>query len=205
MIATSVTSLAANWPGVERREDHPRRARLTEMSREELIRELLTDPVTGIGNLRALQECEEQQKAERQAIRYAVVDVDSLKWVNDNWGHKAGDALLCAVAWSLTSQTRVWAYRTGGDEFVVVSSDMNALEAALLSASIRCEDFLFEWKDGAGQRWGAKGATFTYGLGATTAVADAKMTASKQKRERNGLRAPRGAKPANLNARRVRD
>jgi GGDEF domain-containing protein len=204
MIATTVNSLASNWPGVERRQDHERRARVSEMSREELIRELLTDPVTGIGNLRQFREHEEQRKADRLPTRYAVVDVDSLKWVNDQWGHAAGDALLCAVAWVLASQARIGVYRTGGDEFVVMADDTNTLEAALLQAYLRLEDFLFEWKDGAGQRWGSRGATFTYGVAATMAVADAKMTANKQKRERSGLRASRGEKPANLNARRVR-
>lgn len=63
-------------------------------------------------------------------------DVNNLKYVNDHFGHDAGDALLQKAAESiraLTSDT-VHGYRMGGDEFILVSmnctqNDMKTLLA----------------------------------------------------------------------------
>jgi diguanylate cyclase (GGDEF)-like protein len=51
-----------------------------------------------------------------------LVDVDGLKQVNDEFGHAAGDALLCCVAESLRTNTRPGdvLIRWGGDEFLLL-------------------------------------------------------------------------------------
>jgi diguanylate cyclase (GGDEF)-like protein len=51
-----------------------------------------------------------------------LVDLDRFKWVNDTFGHNAGDDLLCAVARSLEEAVgdQGHAVRLGGDEFAVV-------------------------------------------------------------------------------------
>lgn len=55
-----------------------------------------------------------------------VADLDGLKDVNDRYGHPAGDAAIRAVAAGLRSLIRQGdrIYRWGGDEFVVVLSEM---------------------------------------------------------------------------------
>lgn len=51
-----------------------------------------------------------------------LVDLDRFKWVNDTFGHNAGDDLLCAVARTLEECVgdQGHAVRLGGDEFAVV-------------------------------------------------------------------------------------
>ena len=51
-----------------------------------------------------------------------LVDLDRFKWVNDTFGHNAGDDLLCSVARSLEEAVgdQGHAVRLGGDEFAVV-------------------------------------------------------------------------------------
>lgn len=63
-----------------------------------------------------------------------MIDVDHFKWVNDRYGHPAGDAVLAAVALGLTKTFRRKAdflARFGGDEFaaVILEADANAARA----------------------------------------------------------------------------
>jgi diguanylate cyclase (GGDEF)-like protein len=68
-----------------------------------------------------------------------LVDLDRFKWVNDTFGHNAGDDLLCAVARSLEEAVgdQGHAVRLGGDEFaVVVPKAGNDAELAELGKQI---------------------------------------------------------------------
>jgi diguanylate cyclase (GGDEF)-like protein/PAS domain S-box-containing protein len=84
------------------------------------------DPLTGLGNRRALQEDLDllEIRVTRYGHRYciALLDVDNFKSYNDHYGHQAGDDVLQAVASQLTSQKRSGdsVYRYGGDEFLCI-------------------------------------------------------------------------------------
>ena len=86
----------------------------------------LVDPLTGVGNRRALERDLERSLA--QAVRHGhplsvvMIDLDGLKAVNDRHGHDAGDQALKALAGSFVENLRLGDgfYRTGGDEFVAV-------------------------------------------------------------------------------------
>jgi diguanylate cyclase (GGDEF)-like protein/PAS domain S-box-containing protein len=88
-----------------------------------------TDPLTGVGNRRALEE----RFAQLPRTRFAVVaiDVDDLKRVNDTHGHAAGDELLKGVAAACAAQLRPSdaLARTGGDEFVALLVDSDGTGA----------------------------------------------------------------------------
>jgi diguanylate cyclase (GGDEF)-like protein len=84
------------------------------------------DPLTGLGNRRALQEDLEllEARVSRYGHRYcmALIDVDRFKSYNDTYGHQAGDDVLRAVAAELRSQARGGdaLYRYGGEEFLCI-------------------------------------------------------------------------------------
>jgi diguanylate cyclase (GGDEF)-like protein len=75
------------------------------------------DPLTTIGNRYALNE-----KLEKINHHFVIVfiDFDGLKLINDNLGHKQGDALLVAGANLMRDEINKLGnvFRTGGDEFV---------------------------------------------------------------------------------------
>ncbi|HEY2438144.1 MAG TPA: diguanylate cyclase, partial [Solirubrobacteraceae bacterium] len=83
--------------------------------------EALTDPLTGIGNRRALSAVLERRLNEPQpaSMILALFDLDGFKTYNDDFGHAAGDALLQRLANALTAVLAPHAsvYRMGGDEF----------------------------------------------------------------------------------------
>lgn len=98
-------------------------------------RQLERDPLTGLGNRRALSLQGEQWLADsvrhRHPLAMLVLDLDRFKAVNDVHGHPVGDRVLCKVADTLMAVTRTadLCVRLGGDEFVVLLPETD-LEAA---------------------------------------------------------------------------
>ncbi|PIB24432.1 hypothetical protein BFP76_04295 [Amylibacter kogurei] len=84
----------------------------------------ITDPLTGLGNRRALMRFVRRLLSRELAKNFAVIlmDLDHFKAVNDSFGHAAGDYVLKTVANRLRSETRPldMVARLGGDEFVMV-------------------------------------------------------------------------------------
>ncbi|HEY0870045.1 MAG TPA: diguanylate cyclase [Acidothermaceae bacterium] len=86
----------------------------------------LLDPLTGLGNRRALEEEFEQLEARvaRYGHRYciAMLDIDNFKAFNDIYGHQAGDQALRDVAGQLRAEARKGdaLYRYGGEEFLCI-------------------------------------------------------------------------------------
>ena len=78
------------------------------------------DPLTGALNRRALTDWLTAHPMGPAFL--AVIDVDQFKTFNDNYGHDAGDAVLCALADNLRAAVRSddMVVRYGGDEFVIV-------------------------------------------------------------------------------------
>jgi diguanylate cyclase (GGDEF)-like protein len=101
------------------------------------------DPLTGLYNRRYLVEQAPRlwRQARRDGTRVAamVLDLDHFKRLNDAHGHAAGDAVLRAVADSLTATVRpadVLA-RTGGEELVVMGMVSDPDEATRLAERLR--------------------------------------------------------------------
>lgn len=61
-------------------------------------------------------------------IGIAVFDLNGLKQVNDQYGHLAGDTLIQITASIFQQVFSQYTYRTGGDEFVVIQSDISKEE-----------------------------------------------------------------------------
>ncbi|MGY3931925.1 GGDEF family protein [Aeromonas encheleia] len=80
----------------------------------------LLDPMTRLGNRRALQAQLKQSLRLGRAQALVVLDLKRFKQVNDLLGYQVGDRLLQTVAAKLRQQYPGRAYRLGGDEFAVV-------------------------------------------------------------------------------------
>lgn len=109
-------------------------------SGEHLRREAQTDHLTGLANRAELMQrmaeaCAElpdpQAQVRGRAFAVLYIDLDGFKAVNDSHGHAAGDEILQRVADGLRQATgpdEVVA-RIGGDEFVALLRDADALTA----------------------------------------------------------------------------
>jgi len=97
------------------------------------------DPLTGVGNRRAMDERLTAARDSGRAVTLLAVDVDDLKLVNDTYGHACGDELLQVVANLLVEQARATdaVIRSGGDEFFVVLDQPDAGGGAQLAERIR--------------------------------------------------------------------
>jgi diguanylate cyclase (GGDEF)-like protein/PAS domain S-box-containing protein len=102
------------------------------------------DILTSLPNRALLEDRLEQgiALAQRHSRRLAVlfIDLDRFKHINDSVGHLMGDKLLKAVALRITSCVRSsdTVSRQGGDEFIVLLSEVaHAEDAALIAEKIR--------------------------------------------------------------------
>jgi diguanylate cyclase (GGDEF)-like protein len=59
-----------------------------------------------------------------------MIDLDKFRFINDNWGHEAGDKVLKSVAKTFkeTMRKSEHVYRFGGDEFVILMEDITKRE-----------------------------------------------------------------------------
>lgn len=89
----------------------------------------ITDELTELNNRRGFYRLAEQALYASQrrggTCALAYLDVDTLKWVNDEQGHRTGDAMIVDVAKVLRATVRKSDIiaRLGGDEFCVLSAD----------------------------------------------------------------------------------
>jgi diguanylate cyclase (GGDEF)-like protein/putative nucleotidyltransferase with HDIG domain len=100
-----------------------------------LGRAAMTDPLTGLRNHRAFHEDLDGSLRHAQrsgaCVSLVMLDLDSLKQVNDSLGHQAGDDRLRLLADAIRSAASdpESAYRIGGDEFAVVLDGLRTWEA----------------------------------------------------------------------------
>jgi diguanylate cyclase (GGDEF)-like protein len=106
---------------------HVRRQRAGLEAGAEVARRLArVDPLTGLGNRRAFDEALTieiaRSEREREPLSVGLVDLDSLKRINDRLGHLEGDRCLreTARAMERTLRSTDLCFRWGGDEFAVV-------------------------------------------------------------------------------------
>jgi diguanylate cyclase (GGDEF)-like protein/PAS domain S-box-containing protein len=110
---------------------------------ENLRQEVLTDPLSGLGNRRLLGIMAEFRfTAMRQGAAgfgLFIVDIDHFKEVNDAYGHAAGDKALKMVAFTLTQAVRPLdaVVRWGGDEFILLCPNVSSGNLEALAERIR--------------------------------------------------------------------
>jgi diguanylate cyclase (GGDEF)-like protein len=117
---------------------------LVKEGREEHFRQAsLVDPLTGIWNRRAFLEF-----ASRRLIRAAIhkqaaalisFDLDHFKYINDRYGHLAGDRMLCSFCDVMTDALRTGDLfgRIGGEEFACLLVDVSTADAMATAERLR--------------------------------------------------------------------
>lgn len=135
-----------------------------------------------------------------RALRYqerfiiAIFDIDRLKYVNDTFGHLAGDQMLLTIASAIRASCRKSDVigRFGGDEFVALyhTSDKEMMEKSIarILSTLRTRNVNFGDKDKKHR------LSFSYGLAlfpndgesleALTAVADSHLYAMKSEHKK---------------------
>ena len=105
------------------------------------------DGLTGLNNRAAYEEhvarLEDEIRGGTADFAIALFDVNSLKEVNDKYGHKKGDEVIRSAAFALQSTFREGKlYRIGGDEFLVILENSYA-ELLEKLASLRGDQGVF--------------------------------------------------------------
>jgi diguanylate cyclase (GGDEF)-like protein len=130
---------------------------ITDVTRERereqaLAHSALHDPLTGLANRRLIDAHLDVALARAHRGEHSLgvlfLDLDGFKQVNEDHGHKAGDAVLAEFAQRLTSAVRAsdpvgratdpatLVSRPGGDEFMVILSDLGADPGPAIAAVV---------------------------------------------------------------------
>ncbi|GEM02905.1 PAS domain S-box-containing protein/diguanylate cyclase (GGDEF) domain-containing protein [Halolactibacillus halophilus] len=107
MVATDITEIKQNQALIEHQANH--------------------DELTGIGNRKYFKtvadEAIKQADQDNEGFAVMFLDLDRFKYVNDTFGHDAGDKLLIDVANRIKAVIKDsdFVFRFGGDEFIVLT------------------------------------------------------------------------------------
>ena len=109
---------------------------------EDLNKQVFVDALTHVKNKSAYGQWQEKidtaiKNGEQEPFAVVVCDINDLKTVNDQYGHKEGDACIknaCAKICSVFSHSPV--FRIGGDEFVAILSGEDYLQRKRLMDQI---------------------------------------------------------------------
>lgn len=110
---------------------------------DELVKETITDGLTGIGNRRhfdeTLAERFEQARSFNSQLGVVLVDADRFKSLNDTHGHQAGDVVLIELAQRMEEQVgdRGTVCRYGGEEFAIILPGADRRAAAAMAEAVR--------------------------------------------------------------------
>lgn len=116
---------------------------LTREQRDQLVELAHKDPLTGVGNRRALdtklaEVCALQARSD-VPCSLLLIDIDNFKEVNDEFGHAVGDQILVRLTEVIAFRIRNTdsLYRIGGEEFVVIVEGQTRDKARRLAEQLR--------------------------------------------------------------------
>jgi diguanylate cyclase (GGDEF)-like protein len=124
----------------------------------------LTDALTGLNNRRGFMILATGLLKFARRVSYSVclmyIDLDSLKYINDTFGHAAGDAAIMEFSRILVDTFRDSDVigRMGGDEFVVMIADASESDLASIQVRLQSNIDLYNLK-------AADGQAFSFSLG----------------------------------------
>ncbi len=156
-----------------------------------------TDKFTDVGNRAAFDENRAVYQQIDSNFFVIIMDIDNLKYINDNYGHKYGDSIIKMLAEKLKSgfdsRYKKDIYRIGGDEFCIIYYAPNDIDIDGMLEQITEEYDLSSIDNGVsnyslsyGYKYydGANGASFDRVLH----LADQAMYHKKSKKKNNRIR-----------------
>lgn len=128
-------------------EEVEERTKKIESQKEELKILSQTDTLTGIYNRNKLNEIVIDRQEYDTVYSIIMMDIDDFKVVNDTYGHNVGDIILKEFTEILKKSTRKSDFlgRWGGEEFIIICSDVEKEQALRIAEVIRknVENFVF--------------------------------------------------------------
>jgi len=114
---------------------------MNQMLSELYVRDTMTGMYNRLGYQTYACRLFDQKKRERENLLILFVDMDRLKYINDNYGHEHGDFAIKTISGAILHHCPKGAVpvRTGGDEFLVVLRLIGQAQAELLVREIRSE------------------------------------------------------------------
>lgn len=107
------------------------------------LKSALRDDLTGFGNRRAL-DASLHREAElsvrhKTPLSIVMLDIDYFKKINDSMGHLAGDKILKDLSAAIKKSARQsdLCFRYGGEEFLIILDDTDAIQAISIAERIR--------------------------------------------------------------------
>lgn len=190
---------------MDRRKDFKTRALfeslLSKMTREELLEAAMDsffDTLTGLPKRNALSKSLELMGDD---VMFCLIDIDNFKFINDVFGHQAGDQILIKLSKIMELESLGHAYRLGGDEFLIVDSEpsIRAVIDRIRHDASKVDLYFTALRDYKEIEEGSlvikKGIDISVGIGKEIQDADAAMLNDKKEREITGIRSVRGRIP----------
>ena len=121
------------------------RMKITQEKKLIAEKEAKTDVLTGLSNRRYYYKIgtKEYQRLKRNERNASVIvfDIDNFKTINDSYGHAIGDLVLKNISRIIKETIREYdyAFRMGGDEFLLLLPETEVVEAYNLAERIRKE------------------------------------------------------------------
>lgn len=110
-----------------------------EVEKVQLMREAITDPLTGVWNRQGMERTFELMRQDISDAIYVLVilDLDNFKAINDTYGHQQGDQYLRELGRILAAVPKAKPFRFGGDEFCLLFRGMTVPEVKQACREIR--------------------------------------------------------------------
>lgn len=108
--------------------------KITLDSEQKLARAAEEDALTGLNNRHymnnVLEFLRDRCRRENDNISVAMMDIDDFKYINDTYGHNAGDAILVGISEKLRALCDIDTYagRWGGEEFLIALSGNSSFD-----------------------------------------------------------------------------
>lgn len=153
-----------------------------------IISELEMDALTGFKTRKAyyhdIEMIEQEEEKSQQPVGVVFMDINGLKEINDNFGHKAGDELIASIAKNVSEVfPDAGKYRFGGDEFVLLS-----FEESRARFENKLDQLVEQWEEDYSAAVGSIWLEHAEDLEKNVAIADKRMYLDKSRHYEKKMR-----------------